>query len=401
MSTMPATVYILAICQALMMSSTVLMLTASTLVGADLAHDPSLATLPIALQLLATMLTTIPASMLMGKYGRKAGFILAAIIGMIGGMIAIDAVISRHFWAFCLATILVGVFNGFGNYYRFAATEEVDDAHRSRAISYVLAGGVIAAFVGPNLANFGQHLIAEARFAGSFFFVILFYALAMLLLASGKFSNIHIEHPSNAGRPLKTILLQPATRVAILCAMLGYGTMTLLMTATPLAMEHHHHHFDDTALVIQWHVLGMFLPSFFTGHLIRQVGVKPVLWLGALLAAATILINLLGSTFLHFLTALILLGVSWNFLFIGGTSLLTESYTTEERSKVQALNDFLIFSTTATASLSAGFLLHHLGWWWVNVAVIPLVIVIIAALYYWNSQPQSNIDPGTSTATDA
>ncbi len=385
---MPYTIYILALCQALMMSGTTLMVTASALVGAALAEDPSLATLPFALQLVATMVTTIPASLMMGRYGRKIGFLSASAIGMVGGAIAVHAILNQDFWTFCLGTMLVGVFNGFGSYYRFAASEDVDGAHRSRAISYVLAGGVIAAFVGPNLANHGQHLIEGARFAGSYSFVILLYGLSMLLLSFGKFDSVQIDDPTHAGRRLGEIARQPTTRVAIICAMLGYGVMTLVMTATPLAMEHHHHPFGDTAFVIQWHVLGMFLPSFFTGHLIRAIGVVRILWIGTLLGGLTIAINLLGNTFWHFLTALILLGVSWNFLFIGGTTLLTETYLPEERSKVQAANDFLIFSTTSFASLSAGYLLHQLGWWWVNVAVIPMIIIIVLVLFQLErSQP--------------
>ncbi len=377
---MHRTIYILAFCQALMMSSTTLMVTAAALVGAMLADDKSLATLPLALQFVGTMLTTIPASLLMGRIGRKKGFILATTLGMGGGGIAVYAILHQDFWLFCVAAIFLGVFNAFGGYYRFAAAEDVDEAHRSRAISYVLAGGVIAAFVGPNLANFGQHLIADARFAGSFAFVIGIHALSMLLLSFAKFDPPTVSRAGDTGRSILKIARQPKTIVAIISAMLGYAVMSLIMTATPLAMEHHHHHFDDTAFVIQWHIVGMFAPSFFTGSIIRKMGVIKVLWIGALLAAMTIIINLTGTTYNHFLTALVLLGVSWNFLFIGGTTLLTETYEPAERAKTQAMNDFLVFTATAAASLSAGALLHNLGWWWVNVAVIPLVIIIIGGL---------------------
>lgn len=375
-----------------MMSSTTLMVTASALVGAALAEDRSLATLPFALQLIATMVTTIPASLLMGKIGRKAGFLFATVIGMAGGVLAVEAILNHSFWHFCMATMLIGSFNAFGNYYRFAASENVDEAHRARAISYVMAGGVIAAFVGPNLANYGQYLIGDTRFAGSFLFVILLYALSMLLLSFARLDPLTLDHPSEGGRRLRTILQQPRTQVAIFCAMLGYGVMTLVMTATPLAMEHHQHHFSDTAFVIQWHVLGMFLPSFFTGHLIHRFGVSRILWSGAILAAITLTINLLGTSFSHFLIALILLGVSWNFLFIGGTTLLTETYQPEERAKVQAVNDFLVFTTNAIASLSAGYLIHQLGWWWVNIMVIPMVALMVMVLLRMERLPPSATD---------
>ncbi len=363
-----------------MMSSNVLMVTVAALVGSKLAEDQSLATLPLALQFLAIMLATIPASLMMGRFGRKAGFLFATIIGMSGGALAVYAITQQDFWLFCLATFLLGMFNAFGGYYRFAAAEGVDEAHRSRAISYVLAGGIVAAFVGPNLASYGQNLIPDARFAGSFAFIIVMYALSMLFISFAKFDSTRVAHPGHAGRPLLVIVRQPRAIVAILCAMLGYGVMSLIMTATPLAMDHHHHHFDDTAFVIQWHVLGMFAPAFFTGHIIRRIGVTRVLWVGAVLAAMTIVINLLGNSFWHFLSALILLGISWNFLFIGGTTLLTEIYTQEERAKTQAMNDFLVFTATFGASMSAGVLLHQLDWWWVNVAVIPLVLTIMLGL---------------------
>jgi MFS family permease len=377
---MPRTIYILSLCQALMMSGNALMVTVAALVGSMLAEDKSLATLPLALQFLATMLSTIPASLMMGRFGRKTGFLFATVMGMSGGALAVYAILYQDFWLFCLAALLLGIFNAFGGYYRFAAAEDVDEEHRSRAISYVLAGGIIAAFLGPNLANYGQNLILDARFAGSFVFIIVFYGLSMLLISFAKFDRTTVTHPSHAGRPLPVIARQPKTIVAIICAMLGYAVMSLIMTATPLAMDHQHHQFNDTAFVIQWHVLGMFAPSFFTGHIIRRIGVARVLWLGAILATMTIGINLLGSSFWHFMSALILLGISWNFLFIGGTTLLTETYTPEERAKTQAMNDFLVFTATFSASLSAGALLHLLGWWWVNVAVIPLVLIIILGL---------------------
>lgn len=380
------TIYILALCQALMMSSTTLMVTASSLVGFALAEDKSLATLPLALQFLSTMLTSIPASLFMGRFGRKPGFMLAAVVGTCGGVLALYAITKGDFWLFGAAAMLLGVFNGFGSYYRFAAAEEVDEAHRSRAISFVLAGGVIAAFVGPNLANLGQDLIGSARFAGSFAFIILLYLMALGLLAFSRFSERPIAHPTEAGRPLAVIVRQPRFIVALVCAMFGYGIMSFIMTATPLAMERVHHPFGDTAIVIQWHVLGMFAPSFFTGNLIHRFGVQPILRLGALAMILTVIINLGGTTYWHFWAALFLLGIGWNFLFIGGTSLLTEVYWPEERSKVQALNDFLVFSTTATSSWFAGSMLYEYGWYWVNVSAVPLLgLVVLSLVWLWRA----------------
>jgi MFS family permease len=377
---LPATVYLLALCQALMMSSNTLMVTAAALVGFSLADDKALSTLPLALQFLATMLTSIPAALLLARIGRKLGFMLATLLSMGGGVLAVVAIQAHAFWWFCGAAVLLGMFNAFGTYYRFAAADIVSGDDKARAISLVLVGGVIAAIVGPNLANFGQGLIADARFAGSFVFVIGMGLLSLLVLSFTHYTGHNVEHPVDAGRRLTQIAAQPRFVVAVLCAMLGYAVMSFVMTATPLAMDHHHHQFSDTAFVIQWHVLGMFAPSFVTGRLIKRFGVERILWVGALLFAGTLAINLVGTSFWHFWTALVLLGIGWNFLFIGGTTLLTETYRPEERAKTQALNDFLVFTATTLASLSAGAMQHASGWWWVNVGVIPLVLVIVASL---------------------
>jgi len=377
---LPGTVYLLALCQALMMSSNALMVTAAALVGHSLADDKSLSTLPLALQFVATMLTSIPAAMLLARIGRKPGFMLATLLSMSGGVLAVAAIRAHQFWWFCGAAALLGTFNGFGTYYRFAAADIVPEDDKGRAISLVMVGGVIAAFVGPNLASLGQGLIADARFAGSFLFVIGMGLLSMLILSFTHYTGHNVAHPVEAGRRLTQIAAQPRFQVALICAMFGYAVMSFVMTATPLAMDHQHHDFGDTAFVIQWHVLGMFAPSFVTGSLIKRFGVERILWTGALLFAGTVAINLVGTSFWHFWTALLLLGIGWNFLFIGGTTLLTATYRPEERAKSQALNDFLVFSAITLASLSAGAMQHALGWWWVNVAVIPLILVIVASL---------------------
>lgn len=392
---LPGTVYLLAICQALMMSSNTLMVTAAALVGFSLAEDKSLSTLPLALQFLATMLTSIPAAMLLARIGRKPGFMIATLLSMSGGSLAVIAIQAHEFWWFCGAALLLGMFNAFGTYFRFAAADIVEVDNKARAISMVMIGGVIAAFVGPNLANLGQGLIADARFAGSFVFVIGMGLLSMLVLSFTHYTGHVLEHPAGAGRRLPEIAAQPRFVVAVICAMLGYAVMSFIMTATPLAMDHHHHHFSDTAFVIQWHVLGMFAPSFVTGRLIKRFGVERLLWTGAALLVATLTINLVGTTVWHFWTALLLLGVGWNFLFIGGTTMLTETYRPEERAKTQALNDFLVFTSTALASLSAGAMLHVFGWWWVNIGVIPLVLVIIASLGWLGLRPERM--PGSAT----
>jgi MFS family permease len=374
---------LLAVAQSLMMSSNSLIITSAALVGAALAEDKSLATLPLAIQFIAIMLTTIPASLLMDRIGRKPAFMLATFVGMAAGALGAWAIIMQSFWLFACATMLIGVFNGFGNYYRFAAADAVGEPLKSRAISWVMIGGVIAAFIGPNLANYTRDLIAGAFFAGSFASLILIYLLSMLVVSSLKlphrFHDIR-EHDTAPRRPLGEIMRQPKFVVAVICAMFGYGVMSLVMTATPLAMDHHHHGFGDTAFVIQWHVLAMFAPSFFTGELIRRFGVNRIMAIGALLGLACVALNLAGTSVAHFWWALVALGISWNFLFIGGTTLLTETYAQAERAKVQAANDFIIFSTVALASLSAGYLQHSFGWQAVNWGVVPLLMLILASI---------------------
>jgi MFS family permease len=374
---------LLAVAQSLMMSANSLIIASAALVGAMLADDKSLATLPLAAQFVAIMLTTVPASLLMDRIGRKPAFALVTLVGMSAGMLATWAIMHRSFWLFVCATMLVGVFNGFGNYYRFAAADAVAAPLRSRAISWVMVGGVIAAFVGPNLANHTRNLIEGAAFAGSFAALTVIYLLSLLTLSMlrlpHRFRDAR-EHDAAAQRPLGAIVQQPKFIVAVICAMFGYGVMSLVMTATPLAMDHHHHHFDDTAFVIQWHVLAMFAPSFVTGELIRRFGVMRIMAIGALLGLACVALNLAGTTVSHFWWALVALGVSWNFLFIGGTTLLTETYTQAERARVQAANDFIVFTTVALASLSAGYLQHSFGWQAVNWGVVPLLLLILASI---------------------
>lgn len=372
-----------------MMTGASLLITSSAVVGAMLTDERALATLPLALQFLSSMLTSIPASFAMRRWGRRAGFFFGAGVGAVGGAIAAWAIGLGDFWLFCLGTALVGVFNGFGIYFRFAAVDAAPEAYKARAISYVMAGGVVAAFAGPNLANWAREAIPAASFAGSYAALILLYSIAMLALLGVKIPPQPAVARHESGRPLLQILRQPVFLVALLGATLGYGVMSLVMTATPLAMQVCGLPFDDSAFVIQWHVFAMFAPSFFTGALIRHFGVLTVMLWGAFCYVGTVLINLNGITVEHYWAALFLLGIGWNFLFIGGTSLLTEAYRPEEKAKAQALNDFLVFTTVSLSSLSAGALQYHYGWEAVNLGVIPLIAMIfiaVGALLLWRRQ---------------
>lgn len=375
-------VLLLALCQALFMSGTSLTVTVSTLVGFALAADKTLASLPFTVQLLATMVASIPAAALMARVGRKPGFMLGTVLAAGGAAICVVAVLDHHFWLFVLGSALIGIYSGFANYFRFAASDNAPPALRSRAISYVLAGGVLAAFIGPTLARLTRDLIPGAPFAGSFAAIIGLYVLSFLLL-----TRLHLPLADKAGqagevpaRPLASIAAQPRYVIAVICGMLGYAVMSLVMTATPLAMQHHGHPFGDTAFVIQWHVVAMFAPAFVTGRLIERLGLLPVLFTGVVFAVLTVAINLTGSTTWHFWTALVLLGLSWNFLFVGATTLLSDTYAPAERFKAQALNDFTVFSVVGMASLSAGALQTLYGWQAVNLVALPMLAIILIAL---------------------
>jgi len=383
MNSFKRNVPLLAVSQALMMSSMSLIITTVALVGANISTDKSLATLPLAVLFIAVMLTSIPAALLMKRIGRRTVFISATLLGMVGGSLATYAIINNNFWLFVLSTMFVGMFNGFGNYFRFTAADSVEKDKKSKAISYVMIGGVVAAIVGPNLANFTYDSISNAQFAGSYASIIILYILMAITLSFLKLpdSASAIKEEALEVRSLRVIASQPKFIVGIICGMLGYGVMSFVMTATPLAM-HHAHSFSDTAFVIQWHTLGMFAPSFFTGQLIRRFGIYNILLVGALFGIGCVVINLNGTTINHYWAALVLLGVSWNFLFIGATSLITETYHAAERSKTQALNDFLIFSSVALSSLSAGALHHKYGWETVNLGVIPLLVVIFISIIW-------------------
>jgi MFS family permease len=383
-------VAMLSLSQAVLTTGTSMMLTSSAIVAMDLAQNKSLVTLPLALLFFTQMATTIPASLFMAKIGRRLGFMTSAAFGLGGGAIAAGGIIYSQFTIFCLGTALIGVFNGFGQYYRFTAAEAVPADYRSRAISYVLAGGVLAAFAGPNLANWTRHLM-DFEFAGSYACLIGLYSLAFGFAFLLNIPKAETDPGSKGARPLLAIASQPAYLVAVASAMVGYGVMNFIMIATPLAMQGYDHAFSDTAFVIQWHVFSMFIPSFFTGHLIRRFGTANIMLTGILLLGLCILINFNGTTVTHFWSALVLLGFGWNFLFVGATTLLTETYSPSEKAKAQALNDFIVFGTVTMTSFSSGAIQQALGWQTINIAAIPFLLIVGLSNLWLRSKPR--MDP--------
>lgn len=362
-----------------------LIITTVALVGMNIATDKSLATLPVAILFIAVMFTSIPAALLMNKIGRKYSFMIASLFGITGGLLSTYSIITNQFWLFSASMVLIGIFNGFGNYYRFTAADAVEESKKSKAISYVLVGGVLAAIIGPNLANLTYLSIEKTPFAGSYASIVILYILILTTLSFLKLPKIAIsenESDQLPARSLRVIAKQPKFIVGLICGTAGYAMMSFIMTATPLSMNHHAYSFSDTSFVIQWHVLGMYAPSFFTGNLIQRFGIHKILLIGATFGAISITTNLLGTSLTHYWLALVCLGISWNFLFIGGTTLITETYHDNERTKTQAMNDFIIFSTVALSSLSAGALQHQFGWQVVNFGVIPIVAIIFLSIFW-------------------
>ncbi len=349
------------------------------LVGHALAADKGLATLPLAFQFGAMMAVTIPASIYMKRVGRRIGFITGALIGATGAVIATIAVINGSFWLFCGALVFLGSFNGISQYFRFAAADASEPALRGRAISLVLAGGVVAAVTGPTLAVVTKDLFETVAFAGTFASLVAVFAALLVVVLFIRIPQPSAEERRHTGRSLFQIVRQPTFVVAVLGATMGYVVMVFLMTITPLAMAQHNFGFGDSAIVIQGHIVGMFLPSFFTGSLIARYGVTNIMICGALLLAAAVAINVSGLEFLYFFSGLALLGVGWNFLFIGGTTLLTQCYTPAEKAKTQGLNDFIVFGSAAIGTLMAGMTNAEFGWTAINVGVAPLILVTLGA----------------------
>ncbi len=375
-------VAVLAVCQALGMSCLALSITVTALVGSGLAPTPALATLPLALQFVATAATTIPASLLMGRYGRRAGFTLGSLLGIAGGVVSCLAVFQADFWLFCAGAALLG---GFGTHialYRFAAADVAGPAYRSRAISYVMIGGIVAAVLGPELAKWTKDLFAPVTFAGGYAGIAALAFGTLVLIQFAALPPPLSREARSQGRPLSEIVRQPTLIVAVLCAMVAYGAMNLVMVSTPLAMVACAHPFETAAFVIQWHVVGMYAPSFVTGHIIHRVGALPVIAVGGLLILGCALVNLTGVEVLQFWAALVLLGVGWNFMFVGGTTLLTETYRPEEQARVQAFNEFMVFGTTAVTALASGAVFSALGWQAVNIGIlVPVALATGAALW--------------------
>ena len=373
-------VLLLALCQAAFISTGALMATIGTLAGHALAGNKALATLPATALTVGTALGTIPASLIMRRVGRRPGFIVGSGFTMAGGFVGAWAVVAQSFWLLVAGAFLMGVSSAFAQLYRFAAAEAVTPERRGRAISLVLAGGLLAGFIGPQLARSTADLLGT-RFVASFLCIPLLAVMSMGLMLGLRLPEAAESRTSGRTRPVLAIVRQPLFLVAVVSELAGYGVMNLLMTGTPLAMvTHHGHGLRDAAFVIEWHLVGMFLPGFFTGTLIQRIGERATIAFGIAVNAASLAVGFTGTTVWHFWLTLLLVGVGWNLMFVGGSTLVTRTYSPAERTKAQAANDFLIWTTVAITSLSSGQLLHRHGWRSILITAGPLLALAAAAI---------------------
>ncbi len=381
-------VALLSTCQALLLVCNATVVSLNGLAGYALATDKSYATLPVTAWVVGAAMAAFPASLLMKRIGRRGGFTLGAVVGIIGALISAMALSLGHFALLCVGTLCLGMYNGVSQFYRFAAADAVRPDVKAKAISLVLAGGLVGGLIGPETSKLTVDFFATP-YVGAYLFVTLSMVLAILAL-----QVLRIPPPSEAerkgpSRPLREIMAQPKFVVAVICSAVGYGVMNLLMTATPLAMAVCGYAYAATASVIGWHIIGMYAPSLFTGSLIRKFGIAQVMMAGVLLLYICVAIALAGNSVSHFWWAMVIQGVGWNFLYVSGTTLVTESYQPAEKAKAQGANDVAIFLTMVVSSFSSGMLLENNGWQTLNYLALPLVTVAAGAILwlFWLRRP--------------
>jgi MFS family permease len=374
---------VLATGQALAGANNTVIVATGSIVGAMLAPDKSLATLPISMMVVGMWAGTLPMGFLAKRFGRRVAYASATVCGAIAGLIGYVAVLQGSFWIYLVSAFFGGLYASSHMSYRFGAADTASPAFKPKAIAWVMAGGLVAAILGPQLVIHTKDLMPPYLFAVSYLGQAAFAVLAgiVILLFFRAPSGAHFGS-AKAGRPIREIARQPKFVVAVVCGVASYALMNLMMTSAPLAMFDCGHSVADATLGIQWHVLAMYAPSFFTGSLILRFGVARVTAAGLILLALSAVVGLAGLTVAHFWTALILLGVGWNLSFVGATTLVTDCHRPEERNKVQAFNDFLIFGSMAIGSFVSGSMLAHFGWYLVNIVMFP-VVAVAGALLIW------------------
>jgi predicted MFS family arabinose efflux permease len=385
--------WFLTLAQGLYLTNNVTFIAINGLVGFALAPEPWLATLPVMAYVVGSALATTLVAKVQRRLGRKRSFQIALLVAFFSSLVCAFATLEKQFWLLNLGTVIAGFYNANAQLYRFAAAELADKTAKEKAISWVLAGGILGAVLGPNMASWTRDWFMQP-FAGAYITLA-----GVALIAIGVVSQIHfpekrVDPEQEPGRPLSEIMRQSLFIVCTLTAALAYGVMNLLMAATPLAMEACQFSFDKTAWVLEWHVIGMFAPGFFTGTLIKRIGVMWVLRMGVALNIACVIIALSGITFFHFLIALFLLGVGWNFLFTSSTTLALEAYRPSERDKAQGAINFFVFLATALSALSSGVLITTQGWTLLNLgSIVPLTIIALALIWLGIQRKPSRVQP--------
>jgi len=380
---LPMNVWILTIAQALILSVSSMVVFVGGLVGAKLAPVENLATLPVASVVVGTAITIPPVTLLMNTIGRRRSFFIIGIYSVLVAFLAGYAILSSNFYLFVFSTFLFGATYSCVMQFRFASMESVSEELIPKAASMVLVGGIAAAFLGPEIAVFGKDLL-KVEFAGSFILLAGLFVVAMFFLLGFKNPITQEDKSENPQRPLKTILRQRIFWVALLSATIGYAIMSFIMTATPVHMHvMEGHSLEHTKWVIQSHIIAMFLPSLITAWIIKKLGIPKMMITGLIAYLICIVIAFAGHHLVNYWVSLVLLGVGWNFLFIGGTTLLPQAYKPSERFKVQAVNDFVIFGTQAVASLSAGWFIFAVGWKTLLLINLPFMLFLFVVIYRW------------------
>ena len=384
---------LLSVCQALFLTNNVTFIAINGLVGLSLAPLGWMATLPVTGYVVGAALSAMPVSRLQARVGRKRSFQIGLVVAAGSSALCALAISIGSFWLLVLSTLVAGFYSANGALYRFAGPELVPAPFKERAISLVLAGGVAGAFIGPNLASAAKDWL-PAPFAGAYVALIGVALLGLVVVSFIQFpAHVPAVAGAAAGRSARELARQPVFLVAVIGAALGYGVMNLLMAATPIAMQQCKHPFSSAALVLEWHVLGMFVPSFFTGHLIKRFGAVPIMFVGAALYLVCVAVALSGLDLMQFLVALLVLGVGWNFLYTGGTTLLTQAYRPEEKNRAQGIMDSCVFWTMAVTSFSSGALITTQGWSWLNMGSLLPTALVIAALLWLTVQRRKAQNP--------
>ena len=384
--------WLLAVCQGLFLTNNVTFIAINGLVGLNLAPLGWMATLPVMGYVVGGALSTGLVARTQSRFGRKTSFQLGLAVAVASALLCCYAAYSKNFWLLITATVIAGYYNANAQLYRFAAAELALPSFREKAVSLVMAGGLIGAVAGPNLAA-GTRGLTDVPFAGAYLALAGVALLAMGLLAFIQFPPAPARQAASGGRPLGEIMRQPVFVVAAAAGALGYGVMNLLMAATPIAMQTCGLPFSDVALVLEWHVIGMFAPGFFTGHLIRRFGTLPIMAVGVALNVVCVLIALSGVDFKQFLAALFLLGLGWNFLFTGATTLALTAYRPEEKDKAQGALNFCVFAVLAFSSLASGVLVTTQGWMLLNLgSLLPMGLIGLALA--WLAMRQRRLQPG-------